>query len=614
MSLHLNSVLKAFQDVVFIVTEEGICCEYITPEGGEDGIIFDKNCVGKHFSEVVPSGFSQKTEQAQKDLKAGKERSQFDFHLEKNGDIRWYTVVLKTIEYKGKPHHLGVIRDFTARKNQELFIRGILDNSMSGIITFQAQRDSTGTIIDFAIKDINKTGLTLLGVSKKEALEMTLLKDITDRRRDEMLEKYLEVTTTGKTQEYTYQYTNLNARTFWFKSVVAKYRDGVVVTTQNITDQLQKETALRESEKKYRNIFDNVRDVFFRTDINGVVTDINPSIEKYSGYSREEVLGNNVVDFYYYTEDRQRLIQQLRVKKEVIDFEARMKTRAGTLAYTSINAHLVFDDDDKIEGIEGYMRDISQRKKAEDKLLVMNNQLKELNRQKDKLFSVIAHDLRNLVHGATGAAEYMADEFDSLSKNELIEFAELLKKNLHNTSNLLNDLLAWAGNQFREASTDFERIDFYELCEYVLSLLENSAKEKGVSLISKLPANFEVYGDQNMLKTILRNLLSNAIKYSGPGDNVTIDGRTTENGVEISVQDEGVGIPKKNLDKIFKASEYLTTKGTSGEKGSGLGLELCQMFAKKLNGTLRAESEEGVGSTFYITLPNQEVQEKNPAR
>ena len=603
MNDYLNSILNAFEGFVFISTDEGIFSDIQPSDGGEDSFFPEENFIGKHYSDVVSPDLQLKIEEACRHLSKGEDRYNFEFSIEKKGEVFWFTAVVSNLSIKGKHHYVAVVRNFTTRKNNELFIRGILDNSMSGILTFRALRNSDGEIIDFKIIEINETGQKLLGVSESEALEMSMLKSVSGERRDEMLKKYTHVTETGKTANYTYQYTSKKGSTFWFKSSIAKYMDGVVVTTQDITDQRNRETALRESEKKYRNIFKNIRDVFYQTDINGIVVDISPSIERYTDFKREEIIGKPVIDFYHNIEDRERLIENLRVKGEVIDFEVRLKKKMDTLAFASVNAHIAFDDSGNIEGVEGYMRDISERKKTEEELVRMNEKLKELNRQKDKLFSVIAHDLRNAIFGAAGLSYIMFDEFESLPKEELYEYVSLLKKNMDNSSELLNDLLSWAGNQFKEVSINLEKLNLFNVTRSVFEMFKEGASNKLITLENIVPDRLIVYADLNILKIILRNLISNSIKFSNPGSTITVSAVEKKDMAQITVEDQGVGMEKEVLMKIFDKSNYHSTSGTKGEKGSGLGLDLCQIYLKKLEGEIWAESEPGAGSTFYFTIP-----------
>lgn len=156
---------------------------------------------------------------------------------------------------------------------------------------------------------------------------------------------------------------------------------GTFGITGDVKGQIFAEEALRKSEKKYRNIFDNIQDVFYRTDNNGIVTEISPSIEKYSGYKRSEIIGSSVSTFYYYQKDRESLMAELLQSGKVTDYEVRLKTSSGKLVYTSVTSHTITNDAGKILGIEGIMRDISERKTAEIELRKSDETLTKLSEQ-----------------------------------------------------------------------------------------------------------------------------------------------------------------------------------------------------------------------------------------
>ena len=176
----------------------------------------------------------------------------------------------------------------------------------------------------------------------------------------------------GKVEKETFPSNKLQVRWSSTTKMPLLDKDKNVVGTfgisRDITEQKIAELALRESEEKYRNIFENIQDVIYRTDKDGIVTEISPSIERYSGYERKNIIGSLVENFYYYQEDREKLIKNLKMYGQVSDFEVRLKTADERLVYTSINAYLLRDRDGNVEGVEGIMRDITGRKIAEDEL------------------------------------------------------------------------------------------------------------------------------------------------------------------------------------------------------------------------------------------------------
>ncbi|TVR28505.1 MAG: PAS domain-containing sensor histidine kinase [Balneolaceae bacterium] len=204
---------------------------------------------------------------------------------------------------------------------------------------------------------------------------------------------------------------------------------GTFGSTRDITEQKSAQIALLESEKKYRNIFENIQDVIYRTDKNGIVTEISPSIEKYSGYKRADIIGSNALDFYYHSKDGEKLVAILREKSEVTDFEIRLKTADHRLVYTSVNAYILKDDNGKPVGVEGIMRDVTARKLAEDKLRESDETLKKLSEQVPGLifqFQQFPDGHSSMPFASIGSADIFG-----LSPNEVTEDASKAFQNIY---------------------------------------------------------------------------------------------------------------------------------------------------------------------------------------
>ena len=235
---------------------------------------------------------------------------------------------------------------------------------------------------------VNRVLCELLGYTPDEFMALTF-QDIThpdDLEHDVgMVAKVLD----GQMNNYQIEkrYIHKNGQIIWALLSVSLVRDNTgkplhfVSQIENITLRRSAEIKLRESEAKYRKIFENVQDVFYQTDTEGIVTEISPSIENYSGYKREKIIGRHVEDFYYYPEDRHKLVEMLQTQGKVSDFQVRLKTSTAEIMHTSVNAHLLFDDDGKFYGFEGSMRDIRERKKAEDALKDRDALLTKLSEQ-----------------------------------------------------------------------------------------------------------------------------------------------------------------------------------------------------------------------------------------
>jgi two-component system, sensor histidine kinase and response regulator len=224
-----------------------------------------------------------------------------------------------------------------------------------------------------------------------------------------------------------------------------------------------------------------------------------------------------------------------------------------------------------------------------------------LNNSKNILLSILAHDLKNPIYTVKLLLDVMLQkDMDAQAQREMIR---AVHSSLGSTFNLLENLLYWANSQRNKISFEPGMICIYDLVDENRKLLELNAENKHVSIIMDISKGILAYADKNMISTVIRNLISNAIKYSHKGGAVKISAKEGQSHVEISVEDNGMGISEGDMVKIFDHTIHYTTYGTENEKGSGIGLQLCQEFILKNGGRLEVESKENEGSTFHFDLP-----------
>lgn len=231
----------------------------------------------------------------------------------------------------------------------------------------------------------------------------------------------------------------------------------------------------------------------------------------------------------------------------------------------------------------------------------LNKELRASNQVKDKLFSIIGHDLR----GPAGGIMEALDMVDSgiLNEAEQKEVIGLLKKQSRSFNETLNSLLNWAATQLQGAETHKGRIDVKAIIQKSLDVLEGQARKKHITINNKIPDNLFALADMNHVDFVIRNLLSNALKFSYENGSIEIAGKEEDNQVVISVADHGMGIPVAKQQQFAVSASYMESSfGTSGETGTGLGLMLSKEFLQANNGRIWVESEEGAGTTFFVAL------------
>jgi len=240
---------------------------------------------------------------------------------------------------------------------------------------------------------------------------------------------------------------------------------------------------------------------------------------------------------------------------------------------------------------------------ARDEIQKITNHLNELNTIKDKIFSVIGHDLRSPIGGMKMIIDNLMIKADKYADENLVESVEILSKTSNEVFNLLENLLWWARTQNKAVTIYNENLYLEQIVNSIYYLNKSSFNIKKISFKKNIDLNCTVRADANVLKTILRNLLSNAIKFTSEGGIITINAHTLGEFVHISITDTGVGIPADKIDLLFDEKEHLSTFGTNNESGSGLGLKLCGEFVKLSKGNIHVKSKIGFGSTFTIEIP-----------
>jgi signal transduction histidine kinase len=240
------------------------------------------------------------------------------------------------------------------------------------------------------------------------------------------------------------------------------------------------------------------------------------------------------------------------------------------------------------------------------KLTESEKNLKELNATKDKFFSIISHDLKNPFSSLLSISESLFQNFPTIDEQEKQFGMEKIHNSVKHIYNLLENLLTWSRSQTGKLQYRPVYFNLSDMIRENISLYRLQAEKKDIHLFTSERKQMRAFGDPEMIKTVIRNLLNNAIKFSKTGGSVFIDARKVQNQWEVSIQDQGIGISSENQEKLFRQDLKFKKQGTSGEKGTGLGLLLCKEFIQKNGGTIKVKSQPGVGSTFSFSIPINE--------
>jgi PAS domain S-box-containing protein len=374
-------------------------------------------------------------------------------------------------------------------------------------------------------------------------------------------------------------------------------------------DRKKAETALRESEKDLNEsqkitglgsykfdvrsgtwtsspILDSILgiDDKYKKTVNGWLDLVHPSWrETMSDYLRKEIF-----------EDHSRFDKEYMI----------IRKNDGKERWVHGLGELLFDSDKRINYMAGTIMDITQRKLSEEEIKHKNIQLQNSIAEKDRFFSILAHDLRGPLSSFVGATQIITEEIQNMDIEEIKQITLRMKTSAANIYSLLENLLEWS--RLKRDGLDFIpiRLNLKEKIEECIDVLSESANKKKIKTTISVAGEIEIIADNHMFDTVIRNLVFNAIKFTHTGGTVSVTADyTNDHFIEVKVSDSGIGITPELKNKLFLLDEKTNRLGTEGEPSTGLGLLLCKEFIDKHGGKLWVESEVGKGSVFSFTIP-----------
>jgi two-component system sensor histidine kinase/response regulator len=228
--------------------------------------------------------------------------------------------------------------------------------------------------------------------------------------------------------------------------------------------------------------------------------------------------------------------------------------------------------------------------------------LEEVNNVKDRLFSIVSHDLKDSISSIKGFIDLLKE--DGISREEFYDLVPELSENADSASQLLYNLLNWSKSQMQNLEPKAELFNIQDVFKNKISLVEQKVDQKRIIFIDESRRDF-IYADKSMIEIVIQNLITNAVKFTRIGDSITVSNSDHNGKSLICVEDTGVGISRENIDKLFQSGTF-STRGTSNEKGTGLGLTICKELVELNKGRIWVESTPGIGTKFYVELPKIE--------
>ncbi|MEI6141268.1 MAG: PAS domain-containing sensor histidine kinase, partial [Mariniphaga sp.] len=508
---------------------------------------------------------------------------------------------------------IGAARDITRERESEELLkvsqekyRQLIENSFDMIVLMDA---------DGITHFISDSCERILGYSPDELIN---LQSIQQMVHPDDQERVLEEYRNGMIRGFggcQYRHRHKNGGWVYLESIGSNqlnnpYLKSIVLNVRDITERKKAEEALRESEARLNNVIEGTNVGTWEWNVQTGETIFNERWAEIVGYSLsdfEPVSINTWIDLVH-PDDLQKSDEQLKLvfchQLENYDIECRMKHRTKGWIWVQDRGKVIhWTKDDKPQWMAGTHSDITERKLAEEKMVQLNQQLKETNAAKDKFFSIIAHDLKNPFNAIIGFCNLMAAQIQKKNYESVEEYTAIIQNSSKRAMSLLVNLLEWSRSQTGRITFNPEYIETVALVNEVLEMANDSALQKPVTILQNLPNSLISYGDKDMIGTVLRNLISNAIKFSYPGGQIEISAENSKDEIKLIVTDHGVGIRPEAIPKLWRIDESYSTIGTSKEKGTGLGLLLCNEFIEQHGGKIWVESQLGKGSTFIFTIP-----------
>lgn len=390
---------------------------------------------------------------------------------------------------------------------------------------------------------------------------------------------------------------NAHAKLKQYPSAISAYQQVI-----GITKQLNMKIELEEAYRGLSDVYKIMKQQEKATTFGSLSRELKDSL-----YNDSTIKKLADLQLTYESEKKQKQIELLSKEQQLKELELkRERDSKNFFAYASVALAIVFLILIYFSILNKRIANNLRKQKNElerknEEVMKQKEQLNQLNNVKDRFFSIISHDLRNnlttmkLYFDLISNPEYKSSDHSEITRQ--------ISGSVENTIDLLENLLVWASAQIKGVPMHIQKLNLHSLIEENINLHSGTAHHKNITIENRSPEDGVALGDIDMINLVLRNLISNAIKFTNEGGHILVECNTINQEQVVSVKDNGIGISKENLDKLFDQHLHPSTKGTGNEKGTGLGLMLCKDFVERNKGKIWVESEKNKGTSFYFSLP-----------
>jgi PAS domain S-box-containing protein len=601
-----RSIYESFEDIYFKRDLEGIIIE-VSPSVAKYFDISRESLIGKGFNDF----YYDRTDAAKfhQALIQQKEVSDFEERFVNSKEEVLFFSVNAKLRYNDddEPSYVeGTMRNINERKKTELEItlanEKIKESEKKYRTIFESVRDVffKASIKDQKIIDISPS-CSYFDIKQEEVIGNNFADfyyNAEDRKH--ILE---ELNNNGEINNYHVQITinsklynvSVNARIINDENDEPEYMVGSI---RDISDKIEAKENLKVSEEKFRSIYENFQDVYMKTTIDGILLDVSPSFEKNFKIPRSEIMGTPVFDYYFNKKNKELLLSKLKTEGHISDFDVQLYDSSGNPIYFSINAHLLYDEQGVPINIEGTMRNINERRHMQDEMLTKNRKLEFQNTELEQFAYIASHDLQEPLITVSHCSELLEEELAGKLDEDQQHYLTFIRSSTSRMQLLVKGLLDYSriGKERIKSIIDCNTI----VSEVILDMKSSIDECNATIEYDQLPT---IEANPTEMRQLFQNLISNAIKFRKKENNpkVKITAVPEEKNWMFSVTDNGIGIKKEDIDKVFVIFKRLHNRNEY--QGTGIGLSHCKKIIEHHNGKIWVESKYNEGSTFKWTLP-----------
>jgi len=539
--------------------------------------------------------------------------------IRQDGAERWVDLNAAVISWNGKPAILNFLRDITERKrieeklqeNEDKY-RTIIENIDDGYF----EVDYTGSFT-FA----NESMCRIIGYPIEEMIGLNNRQYMDKETAREVFKICNQVYKTGEAAKVMdWKFIRKDGAERFVETSISLKRDsqgrpiGLRCISRDVTERKQVENALRESEERYRSIYENAIEGIYQSTPEGRFIGVNPAMSRICGYESPEEMVASITDlatqYYACPQDRDRF-KSLIDKHGVIDHvEYQIRRKDGKIVWISKNARGVRNKQDQFLYYEGRIQDITERKQKEA--------AEAANHAKSAFLSNMSHELRSPLNSIIGFSDVLRKQFHGFLNDKQHLYVRNISTSGYHLLSLVNDVLDLAKIEAGKMDLRYSRMLVPEFLEASLTIIEERARKQGIELrlemVEEHIAGLTVMADSRQLKQVMYNLLSNAAKFTSNGGQITIGAmmldetaqgeKDRDRFIEVSVRDTGIGLAQEDIEKIFEEFYQVNSPAAGKTPGTGLGLSLSRKIVEMHGGCIWAESAgPGQGSTFIFRIP-----------